>query len=225
MNYNLGHRPTKSARAWRLFAASLVLGCASGAISHAAAQRITPPSAPDDITPPAGNSAFLMGHAVGTQGYVCLPKGTAAAWNASARPEATLFFESFLGREIQIITHFLSVVTSPNEAAPNPLPFGNVTWQSSFDSSKVWAQALRSIASGSDASCPNAGAIACVLLQSIGSEPGPAGGKVMTQTTYIQRLNTKGGSAPAEGCSSADDVGNQKLVPYTADYYFFRADQ
>jgi hypothetical protein len=47
----------------------------------------------------------------------------------------------------------------------------------------------------------------------------------MTQTTFIQRLNTNGGSAPADGCASASDVGKQKLVPYTADYYFFRKDQ
>jgi hypothetical protein len=47
----------------------------------------------------------------------------------------------------------------------------------------------------------------------------------MTQTTFIQRLNTNGGTVPADGCASASDVGKQKLVPYTADYYFFRKDQ
>jgi hypothetical protein len=47
----------------------------------------------------------------------------------------------------------------------------------------------------------------------------------MTKTTYIQRLNTNGGSAPASGCSAPTDVGKQALVPYAADYYFFRADQ
>jgi hypothetical protein len=45
----------------------------------------------------------------------------------------------------------------------------------------------------------------------------------MTAATYIQRLNTTGGVAPVEGCSVSSDVGKQKLVPYTADYYFFRA--
>jgi len=44
----------------------------------------------------------------------------------------------------------------------------------------------------------------------------------MTKTTFVQRLNTNGGSAPADGCSVAADVGKQTLVPYTADYYFFR---
>src|SRR5262249_49646511 len=111
----------------------------------------------------------------------------------------------------------------PNELAPKPLPFGSATWQSSLDSSKVWAQPLHSIAAGTDASCPNQGAISCLLLQSIGSENGVPGGKLLTGTTFIQRLNTQGGSAPPTGCSETGDVGKQALVPYSADYYFFRA--
>jgi hypothetical protein len=204
--------------------AALVLACALGTVTHAAAQKVTPPSTPPSITPPAGNSAFLVGHASGTQGYVCLPTSTgAASWTVDAsRPQATLF-ESFFGQAFQILTHFLSPDTNPNQFAPSPLPFGSATWQSSFDSSKVWGNSLASIVAGSDPSCPNAGAISCLLLQSIGSEQGPNGGKFMTQTTYVQRLNTNGRSAPAEGCALSSDVGKQTLVPYTADYYFFRA--
>jgi hypothetical protein len=206
----------------KLLTAGLVLGTAFGAASNAAAQNIKSPTTPSDITPPAGNTAFLLGRASGTQGYVCLPTTAGASWTVNgARPEATLF-ESFFGLNIQIITHFLSPNTNPNEAAPKPLPFGNATWQSSFDSSKVWAQGVGSIAAGSDESCPNAGAIGCLLLQSIGSQQGPTGGKSLTKVTFIQRLNTKGGTAPADGCSVAADVGHQALVPYTADYYFFR---
>jgi len=47
----------------------------------------------------------------------------------------------------------------------------------------------------------------------------------MTVTTYIQRLNTTGGSAPSTGCALSTDVGSQVLVPYTADYYFYKAQQ
>jgi len=177
------------------------------------------------ITPPIGHSAFLLGHGVGTQGYVCLPSGIGASWTVNAaRPEATLFTNLF-GQAQQIITHFLSPNTNPNEFAPKPLPFGNVTWQSSFDSSKVWAQTQHFVTAGSEPSCPNTGSIACVLLQVIGEEQGPAGGKLLTKTTFIQRLNTNGGSAPATGCSVAGDVGKQALVPYSADYFFFRADR
>jgi len=186
---------------------------------------IPSPVTPVAITPPIGNSAFLLGHGVGTQGYVCLPSGTGASWTVNpARPEATLFTNLF-GEAQQIITHFLSPNTNPNKFAPSPLPFGNVTWQSSFDSSKVWAQTVHAIPAGTHPSCPNTGSIACVLLQVIGEEEGPAGGRLLTKTTFIQRLNTNGGSAPATGCSVAGDVGKQTLVPYSADYFFFRADQ
>jgi hypothetical protein len=209
----------------RRLSAALVLAGALGLAANAQAQRMMPPATPAAITPPAGHSAFLLGHASGTQGYVCLPTATGASWTVNAsRPQATLF-ANFLGQSVQIISHFLSPNTAPNQFAPNPLAFGNPTWQCTLDSSKVWAQSLQSIGGGSDASCPNAGAIGCLLLQVIGADPGPRGGKIMTKTTYIQRLNTDGGSAPADGCGVANDVGKQTLVPYTADYYFFRGEK
>ena len=212
----------------KLFVSALALGCAvvAGA-GQAQAQSIASPATPALITPPAGNTAFLLGRAVGTQGYVCLPTSAGAAtasWTVKgSRPEATLF-QRFLGVDVQIITHFLSPDAEPNAAAPDPLPFGSATWQSSLDSSKVWAQVLHAntIPAGSDPSCPNAGSIPCLLLESIGSQKGTAGSTILSKTTFVQRLNTKGGVAPAEGCSTVAEVGNQALVPYTADYYFFR---
>jgi Protein of unknown function (DUF3455) len=187
--------------------------------------RLPVPTTSSTITPAEGNSVFLAGHGVGTQGYVCLPSGSGASWTVNnARPEATLFANVF-GAKFQIITHFLSPVENPNDVGPSPPRFGDVTWQSSLDSSRVWAQKTNSVPAGSEASCPNAGAIDCLLLQTIGSEQGPTGGKTLAKTTFIQRLNTNGGSAPALGCSVFTDVGKQTLVPYSADYFFFRADQ
>jgi len=182
------------------------------------------PSTDPRITPGPDQSAFLVGRAEGTQGYICLPTtpgASTASWTVKgARPEATLF--SAIGLDFQIITHFLSPNTNPNDDVPKPLPFGNATWQSSFDSSKVWAQASSSIPAGSDSTCPNAGSIACLLLETVGAEQGPTGGNFLSKTSFIQRLNTNGGSAPTDGCATAGDVGNQRLVPYTADYVFFR---
>src|SRR5262245_59961308 len=104
--------------------AALVFGCT---LTQAAAQRVTPRATPDAITPEAGNSAFFFGHGVGTQGYICLPTSpgaSTAAWNSNnARPEATLFV-NVLGQDVQVITHFLSPDTNPNDNAPKPLPFG-----------------------------------------------------------------------------------------------------
>lgn len=222
MNYNLAQQLKNTARVRRLLAAAFVIGCAIGATTNMAAQSITSPPTPTLITPPEGQFAFLLGNGAGTQGYVCLPTATGASWTVNnPRPEATLTTNLF-GQAFQIITHFLSPNTSPNKFAPDPLPFANATWQGSFDSSKVWAQTTNAIPAGSHPSCPNAGAIGCLLLQVIGAQAGPTGGKLLTPATYIQRLNTKGGSAPADGCSTAADVGKQSLVPYTADYYFFR---
>jgi Protein of unknown function (DUF3455) len=228
---NLIQHTNKSVRVRGLFVAVLVLACAFGTVAQAVAQKIASPATPDQITPPAGNTAFLVGHAKGTQGYVCLPTAPGAAtasWTVNnARPEATLF-ASIFGGDVEIITHFLSPDTHPNANAPNPLPFGSATWQG-LDTSRVWAQVFNaadgkpaSILAGSHPSCPNTGSIACLLLTSIGNDKGPTGGKLLADTTFVQRLNTKGGSAPTTGCSVSTDVGKQALVPYTSDYFFFR---
>jgi len=234
MNNNCSNKFWSGGTAHRIICGGLLAALTVAASGIASAQdkkdeiayrQLPSPATPEAITPPEGNSAFLLGHAVGTQGYVCLPAGAGASWTVNnARPEATLFTNVF-GAAFQIITHFLSPVENPNDVGPKPPRFGDATWQSSLDSSKVWAQKKSAISAGSDASCPNAGAIDCLLLQTIGSEPGPAGGKSLTQTTFIQRLNTNGGSAPAAGCSVFAEVGKQALVPYSADYFFFHADQ
>jgi hypothetical protein len=220
-------KPVKCARIRRLAVAAVAVGSIFGSVNFARAQSIPSPVTPALITPPAGNSAFLVGNARGTQGYICLPTAPGAptaSWTVdAARPEATLF-RTFFGLQAQIITHFLSPDTEPNDAAPSPLPFASATWQSSLDTSKVWAAVLHGNvlpASPNEPSCPNGGSIPCLLLQSIGSQNGPTGGTILSKTTFIQRLNTNGGSAPADGCFTSADVGKQVLVPYTADYYFF----
>lgn len=218
MTYNGNQLTQKTARIRSLFVAALALGCAFGTVTNAAAQRVTPPTTPTAITPPVGNTAFLEGHAYGTQGYVCLPTSTGGtSWTINpARPEATLFTDLF-GQPFQIITHFTSIDADPK--APQPVSLGgNATWQSSLDSSKVWAVATGHIDAGTDpVSCPNEGSIPCLLLESIGNLKGPTGGRLLAKATFVQRLNTNGGAAPTSACS----VGQTQLVPYTADYYFF----
>jgi len=222
MSFNMD-RKLHYMRLRRVLAGVVLAGAA--AVAHG--QSLTVPVTPAIITPPSGNSLFLVAGAVGTQGYICLPTsaGTAtASWTVKpSRPQATLFQRVF-GYDVQIATHFLSPDANPNDAAPSPLPFGSATWQSSLDTSRVWAQVLHSnsIPAGSDPICPNAGSIPCLLLQSIGSQSGTAGGTLLSKTTFIQRLTTQGGGAPADGCSTSADVGTQILVAYTADYYFYR---
>jgi hypothetical protein len=38
--------------------------------------------------------------------------------------------------------------------------------------------------------------------------------------TYIQRVDTVGGAAPAEGCDRAH-VGKEVAIDYQAEYYFY----
>jgi hypothetical protein len=216
--------PSRIALVRSFFAAAIVIGYAFGLVTHASAQAVTPPPTPTQITPEAGNSAFLVGHAFGSQGYTCLPTNTGGtSWTVnSARPEATLF-TSIFGQPFEIITHFASINENPKEGIVPPLS-GNATWQSSLDSSRVWAATVPGgvVVAGTDPeSCPNNGSIPCLLLQSVGNKKGPAGGRLLANVTFVQRLNTNGGAAPTTACS----VGQTQLVPYTADYYFYHQDQ
>lgn len=173
----------------------------------AAGDEITPPPVPDGLNPPAGSTAFLIGHASGTQNYVCLPSDAGFAWTLVG-PQATLFDDD----NAQIITHFLS---------PNPAENGTPrpTWQHSADTSTVWAAVD---ASSTDANFVAPGAIPWLLLRIVGTQYGPTSGDTMTATTFIQRVNTAGGVAPATGCSNATHVGKRRFVPYTTDYVFFK---
>jgi Protein of unknown function (DUF3455) len=177
-------------------------------LPSAYAADIVPPLVPPELQVPAGNQAFLEGHAVGTQNYICLPAGAGTAWTLFG-PQATLFND----HDQQIITHFLS---------PNPDESGTArpTWQHSWDTSSVWAMAT---ASSSDPDFVESGAIPWLLLQVVGADAGPTGGDRLTRTTFIQRLNTSGGIAPSTGCTQAADVGQRAFVPYTADYLFYKA--
>jgi hypothetical protein len=170
------------------------------------AQRPAPPTVPAEIEVPPGYRPFLAGHAIGTQGYVCVAVGAAFRW-APFGPQATLFNRD--GR--QQSTHFLN--PTPYSLLPGP------TWQHSRDSSTVWAQP---IGSSSDPNYVAADAIPWLLLEATVVGEGPTGGDTLMRARYIQRLNTVGGLAPSTGCAAAAHIANRALVPYEADYFFFR---
>jgi hypothetical protein len=195
-----------------LFIAASAQAQTPDAASEAARAKITPPSVPGDIQVEEGNEAFLIGHATGTQNYSCQPcvAGTEGCDNGVAfalfTPQATLFNDN--GK--QIITHFNS---------PNPIENNLVraTWQHSQDTSRIWAKITGS-------ATVSRTAIAWLRLQvkEVGALAGPTGGRKLTGTTFIQRVNTSGGLAPATGCNSPADLGAKAFVPYTADYVFYK---
>lgn len=188
-----------------LLAVTTVLGAA--APTAAVLDRLTPPAVPGDLNVSSDETAFLIAHAVGTQNYVCLPSGAGYAWVLFG-PQATLFDDD----GGQVITHFLSA--NPVEGG-TPRP----TWQHSRDTSSVWA-ALAAQSTDPAYVAPNS--IAWFLLRPMGAQYGPEGGARMTRTSAIQRVNTSGGVAPATGCAASIDAGRKALVPYSADYVFYR---
>ena len=86
--------------------------------------------------------------------------------------------------------------------------FAGPSWQDN-DGSKVVAGRVAS-------ATIDATAIPWLLLQATST----AGDGNFTETTYIQRLNTVGGLAPSVPGSV---LGEESLVPYIADYHFFKA--
>jgi hypothetical protein len=113
------------------------------------------------------------------------------AWNGSSwvfqGPEAVLFSDAGTHGEIGI--HY---------AGP--------TWESE-SGSKVKGAAI------ANAPSPNANSVPLLLLKAVSTE-GPG---VFEGTTYIQRVNTVGGKAPA----TAGSAGQVVRVAYTAEYFFY----
>jgi hypothetical protein len=201
-----------------------VIGAFSVSLPQLAqAAHVTPPPVPDSMAKvPPGNTAFLVGHAVGTQNYICLPCPNpitpASMCPASGfafalfTPQATLFRDN----DRQVITHFFSPNLSP--IPPEVVGTIRATWQDSRDTSTVWAK----VHQPNGAVTVNSDSIAWLLLDVVGAQDGPTGGDTLTETTFVQRLNTVGGLAPKTGCTSLTDVGTEAFVPYTADYFFYK---
>lgn len=83
---------------------------------------------------------------------------------------------------------------------------GGPTWMT-FSGSTVAGQALA-------ASTVDPNSIPWLLIGAVSSE-GPG---VLASTTFVQRVNTNGGRPPARVGMPGEIV----LIPYTAEYYFYR---
>jgi hypothetical protein len=87
--------------------------------------------------------------------------------------------------------------------------FAGPTWQGNDGSKVVGTRVNLPITVDADA-------IPWLLLKANSN----AGIGIFAETTYIQRLKTEGGLAPTAPGSFA---GQEALVPYVAEYYFYRA--
>ena len=64
------------------------------------------------------------------------------------------------------------------------------------------------------------GAAGAIPLQLVQASPAMGAGP-FSGVTYIQRVNTMGGVAPASSCD-ASSVGSKQTVSYSADYVFYK---
>jgi len=197
----------------RLIACISALGTAlTVAVPQVAhAQNLTPPSVPGTLNPPEGSELYLIGHAFGTQDYVCAASGSGVAFVLTT-PEAVLFDNPAR----RVVNHFFS---------PNPVEGGTIraTWQSTRNSSVFWgklAAAPATFATDPDFVAPDA--IAWLVLSQAGVLEGSGNGDNLAVATFVERVNTVGGLAPSIGCNSPTDIGHTAFAPYEADYVFFR---
>jgi hypothetical protein len=150
------------------------------------------PDVPASLQVPSGERKAFEHHARGVQIYRCTAAtATASQAWAFVAPQAELF--SAASSSTAIGTHGAG-------------PF----WQAN-DGSRVNGQVK------ARADAPQAGAIPWLLLAA--TSTGAAG--TMAPVTSVQRLQTIGGAAPAEGCAAAGDAGKEVRVPYTAQYVYF----
>lgn len=87
--------------------------------------------------------------------------------------------------------------------------FAGPSWEAS-DGSRVTGKAVANVPS------PDPDSIPWLLVNIVGHD----GSGVLSRATSIQRINTKGGKAPATGCHAAH-AGQEVRVPYSADYLFY----
>jgi Protein of unknown function (DUF3455) len=87
--------------------------------------------------------------------------------------------------------------------------YAGPTWEAN-DSSKVVGEVLER------ADAPRTGAVPWLLLKAKSNQ----GDGRFKSVTYIQRVNTEGGTAPREGCA-ARHGGAEVRVDYKTTYYFY----
>jgi hypothetical protein len=87
--------------------------------------------------------------------------------------------------------------------------FAGPSWEAN-DGSRVTGKAAVNVPS------PDADSVPWLLVTVVSHD----GNGVLSRASSIQRINTKGGKAPASGCD-ATHVGQEVRAPYSADYLFY----
>ncbi len=153
---------------------------------------VSGPKVPQTLQVPAEQKVLLHAYAKGVQIYVC----------ESNSIDPSNFVWRLKAPEAMLFDENGSVIGSH---------YSGPTWENDRDGSKVVGEVLQRSAP------PVTNTIPWLLVQARATE-GPG---LFDHVTYIQRVNTTGGLAPA----TPNQLGQEARVPYTAEYYFYRAQQ
>lgn len=168
---------------------------AAALLAFAAAGRADrAPDVPASLQVPDGNKVSFHAYAVGVQIYVCKVSPT----------DPTRFVWAFKAPEAVLFA-------SAQDEGEVAIHYAGPTWESNSGSKVVGARVAGVTVDPT--------AIPWLLLRATST----AGPGIFEDTTYIQRVNTVGGKAPTTGCDAAH-VGEEVRVPYSAEYFFYRAD-
>ena len=184
----------KSTPVLAVAAASLLLlsACAGTSPMMPMAPAFSQAALPDAVKVPAGNKVAMEAVGVGEITYECREKAAAAG-------------------------QFEWVFVGPNAVLNNRAGkavgtyFGPPATWASMDSSKLTGTQV-AVSPSPAGNLP---------LQLVKANPAMGQG-AMTGVTYIQRVATMGGVAPASACA-ADTKGKKEVVKYQADYIFWTA--
>ena len=179
-----------------LSAAALSLLSACGSMSPAKPMMFSQAALPDAVKVPAGQKVTMETVGVGEITYECREKQVAG------QAAAGQFEWVFVGP--------VAVLNDRSGKAVGKYYGPPATWEA-MDGSKV-AGAQVAIAPATPGSIP---------LQLVKANPAMGQG-AMTGVSYIQRVATQGGVAPAAACGM-DSKGKKEIVKYQADYIFWAA--
>jgi hypothetical protein len=154
------------------------------------AATIPPPQVPENLKAPGTEVVLLKAIGKGKQIYAC----KAAAGN----PER---FEWVLARPQADLFNDQGEKIGRHYEGP--------TWEA-VDGSKVVGEVQQR------AKSPQANAVPWLLLKAKATQ----GTGTFARVTYIQRVDTEGGAAPAAGCDQSH-AGAEMSVDYRAAYYFY----
>jgi hypothetical protein len=158
----------------------------------ASAQVGMNPVVPENLKVPPTQTLSVVAQASGVQIYEC----------AASKTDPTRFEWAFKSPEAELVD---------NAGKSIGKHYAGPTWESN-DGSK----AVGEVKARDDG--PDANAIPWLLLSAKSTE----GNGIFGKTQSVQRVNTVGGKAPADGCSQAQ-IGKEARIPYRATYNFYIA--